>query len=173
MRVILFRHGPAGHADPARWPDDAARPVTKRGIERTARAAAGLKRVVGRVGRVATSPLVRARQTADILGEALTSGIHVETVDALAPGAALRDTMRWLRGLESGASVVLVGHEPHLGKLAGMMLFDAPTSPIPMKKAGAFVIDFVGPVSAGSGRLRAFLPPRVLRLLAPRTMRQP
>ncbi|MGH3863924.1 MAG: SixA phosphatase family protein, partial [Actinokineospora sp.] len=106
--MILFRHGPAGHRDPARWPDDAGRPVTKRGVERTARAAAGLKRVVGRVSRVATSPLVRAHQTADIVGNAMASGVHVETVDALAPGAPLRDTMRWLRGLESGASVVLV-----------------------------------------------------------------
>lgn len=171
MRVILFRHGPAGHRDAARWPDDAARPVSRKGLERTARAAAGLKRVIGRVSRVATSPLVRAKQTADILGETMAAGAHVETLDALMPGAQIRDTMRWLRGLESGATVVLVGHEPHLGKLAGALLFDSPTAPLAMKKAGACVIDFVGPVTAGSGRLRAFLPPRVLRMMAGRTVR--
>ncbi len=166
MRVILFRHGPAGQQDAVRWPDDGKRPLTKRGIERTARAADGLRRFVGGAPRVVTSPLERARQTARILGEAIAPGSRTETLEALAPGAPIRETLRALKDLKSGASVVLVGHEPHLGKLAGALLFGLSGAALPMKKAGAVVIDFVGPVEPGAGRLYAFLPPRALRRLA-------
>lgn len=166
MRLILFRHGPAGKADAARWPDDGKRPVTRRGRERTSRAAAGLKRLLGRARRVVTSPLARARQTAELIAGALAPDVRIETLEALAPGAPYRETIRWLRGVESGSSVVLVGHEPHLGKLAGVLLFDSLAAHLPLKKAGAVLIDFVGAVEPGAGRLYAFLPPRVLRALA-------
>jgi phosphohistidine phosphatase len=166
MRVILFRHGPAGRRDPNRWPDDGERPVTRRGLQRSARAAAGLRRFLGRAGRVASSPLLRARQTAELLGKAVAPEVPVEILEALAPDAPHREALRWLRGLESGATVVLVGHEPHLGNLAGVLLFGAPATSLALKKAGAVVIDFVGKVEPGTGRLYAFLPPRVLRELA-------
>lgn len=166
MRLILFRHGPAGQRDAARWPDDARRPLNKRGIERTARAADGLRRFFGDALRVAASPLERARQTARILGEAIAPGSRTETLECLAPGTPLRETLRWLKELRSGASVVLVGHEPHLGRLAGTLLFGSAGGALPLKKAGALVIDFVGPVEPGAGRLYAALPPRALRRLA-------
>jgi len=165
MRVILFRHGPAGKRDAARWSDDSKRPLTKRGLERTALAAEGLRRFLGRAGRVVGSPLERARQTARLIGESMAPECQVETLEALAPGAPVRETLRWLRDLKTGAGVVVVGHEPHLGKLAGVLLFGSSGSALPMKKAGAVVIDFVGPVEPGAGRLYAFLPPRALRRL--------
>jgi phosphohistidine phosphatase len=165
MRMILFRHGPAGRRDAARWPDDADRPVTKRGLERTARAAAGLRHLLGRESLVLTSPLVRARQSADLVGEIAALDAPVEVLQTLAPGSAYRETLRRLAGLDSAASVVLVGHEPHLGRLAGLLLFGAPATNLALKKAGACVIDFVGPVGAGTGRLHAFLSPRLLRRL--------
>ena len=166
MRVILFRHGPAGQRDASRWPDDVKRPLTKRGLERTARAADGLRRLLGRAGRVIASPLERARQTARIVSESIAPAGKVETLDALAPGVPLRESLRWLKDLKSNTSVVLVGHEPHLGKLAGALLFGSAGGALPMKKAGALVIDFVGPVEAGTGRLYAFLPPRAMRRLS-------
>lgn len=166
MRVILFRHGPAGQRDAERWPDDGERPLTKRGLERTARAADGLRRFLGRAGRVIASPLERARQTARIVSESFTPAGKVETLDALAPGVPLRESLRWLKELKSSASVVLVGHEPHLGKLAGTLLFGSSGATLPLKKSGVAVIDFVGPVEPGAGRLYAFLPPRAMRRLS-------
>ena len=166
MRVTLFRHGPAGRRDGTRWPDDAKRPLTRRGRERTLRAIDGLHRLLGRPTRVFTSPLVRARQTAELLGEKVAPDVRVETLDALVPGAPCREALRCLRGLTSGAKAVMVGHEPHLGKLAALLLIDSSGAHLPLKKAGALVIDFVGPVEAGAGRLYAFLPPRALRRLA-------
>src|SRR5262247_2021812 len=168
MRLILFRHGPAGQREAKRWPDDAKRPLTRRGRERTTLASAGLRRLLGRPGRIAASPLLRARQTAEVLGAAAGPEVRIETLEALVPGAPYREALRWLREVESGATVILVGHEPHLGKLAGMLLFNSVSATLPLKKAGALWIDFIGPVEPGVGRLRAFLPPRVLRCLGRR-----
>jgi phosphohistidine phosphatase SixA len=64
MKIILFRHGPAGARDPSRWPDDAERPLTARGEKRTRLAAMGLRRVEKNIERLITSPLKRADRTA-------------------------------------------------------------------------------------------------------------
>jgi phosphohistidine phosphatase len=73
----------------------------------------------------------------------------------------------WIAKRRPGSTLVLVGHEPDLGRLAGVLLFGAPRA-LPMRKAGACVIDFVGAVEPGEGRLHGFVPPRALRRLAGR-----
>jgi phosphohistidine phosphatase len=168
MRVILFRHGPAGRRDPARWPDDGARALTPRGGERTEAAAHGLARFADGEVTILTSPLVRAHATAQIAREAMDVATPVGTLEALAPGGSYRAILTRLGAAGSGACVVLVGHEPDLGKLAGVLLFGAPARSLPLKKAGACVIDFTGPVEPGAGHLHAFLPPRTLRRLIQR-----
>jgi phosphohistidine phosphatase len=170
MRVILLRHGPAASRDASRWPDDALRPLTSSGRERTARAMIGLAKLEGDIGALYTSPLVRAEETARILAEVLECARPPETMTALHPGGSRRRIMDALDKLDAGLTVVLVGHEPDLGKLAGTFLFGAPAS-VPVKKAGACVIQFVGPVRAGNGRLVGFYPPRVLRRVAGRKVK--
>ncbi|HTR97429.1 MAG TPA: histidine phosphatase family protein [Candidatus Acidoferrales bacterium] len=161
MRVILFRHGPAGERDPERWPDDRIRPLTPKGIERTRRAARGLLRLEGEPRRVLTSPLERCVRSARILAAEGKLENAVETVEALAPRSSWRDVLLRLAEEPADAKVVLVGHEPDLGKLAGVLLFGAPAA-LPLKKAGACSIDFEDTVAAGSGRLRWFLHARGL-----------
>lgn len=167
MRVILFRHGPAGSPDGSRWPDDGSRPLTTRGKERTLDAARGLARIESGITRIVTSPLVRAEQTARLLHGTLRASVPVDALDGLAPGGSYRKIIQHLAGLASGDVVVLVGHEPSLGKLAGMLLFGAPAS-LPLKKAGACAVQFSGAPAAGEGRLKWFLPPKVLRRMARR-----
>jgi len=163
MRVVLFRHGPAGKRDPERWPDDALRPLSARGIGRTRLAARGVTRLEPQLSRILTSPLQRASETAEILAEGWEHEIPVETMEALAPGHPFRAVIERLADLGgTDEAVALVGHEPDLGKLAGVLLLGAPAA-LPLKKAGACVISFAGPVAAGAGRLEWFLPPGSLR----------
>ena len=166
MIVVLFRHGPAGRRDASRWPDDGERPLTARGTERTEAAARGLSRLLDDVSCVVTSPLARAAQTAAILHDELEPERTIETLEGLAPGGAYRSVIKRLEACGPNDTIVLVGHEPDLGKIAGMLLFGAPATGLPLKKAGACTIHFVGPPKPGKGRLDAFLPPRVLRDLA-------
>jgi phosphohistidine phosphatase len=167
MRVYLLRHGPAGSRDPSRWPDDAARPLSPRGRERTEEAVRGLARLEPAPTVILTSPLVRAEQTAKLLRQAYDGRkVSLESLDALAPGGSYRAVLQRLVSLGTNDAVFLVGHEPDLGKLAGVLSFGAPASSLPLKKAGAVAVAFDGEVRAGAGRLRWFLPPRILRRLA-------
>jgi phosphohistidine phosphatase len=168
MLVVLFRHGPAGRRDASRWPDDSQRPLTERGKERTREAARGLGRLMKKTPLVITSPLVRATQSAEIIHKLLDGKKPVETLDALRPGGSVRAVVRRLETAGTGDIVILVGHEPDLGKLAGMLVFGAPATGLPLRKSGACVVAFVGPVRSGEGRLHAFLPPGLLRRIGKR-----
>ena len=164
MKIILFRHGPAAQRDATNWPDDSRRPLTTVGEQRTRTAARGLCRAEGAPDTILTSPYERAEATARILAEAADTK-RVKLLDELEPNGSFRRIIEYLGKLQANAQVVLVGHEPDLGKLAGMLIIGAPAG-IPLKKAGACVVEFVGPVRPGEGALKGFYPPRVLRHLA-------
>ena len=166
MRVYLFRHGHAGQRDSSRWPNDDLRPLSTRGVERTREAAEGLARFERETAVIWSSPLTRAIQTARILGESLDQPASLDETDALAPGMPPDAVTGRLAKLREVEAVFLVGHEPGLGELAGYLLFGRGDAPLPLKKAGACALVFEGPVKAGSARLKAFLPPRVLRRIA-------
>ncbi|MEO5987301.1 MAG: phosphohistidine phosphatase SixA [Candidatus Eisenbacteria bacterium] len=167
MRLILFRHGLAGERDPLRWPEDRDRPLTEKGVERTRQAVRGILRLERRLTHVLASPLVRADQTAALL--LVTAGLagDPEHLESLVPGGSWRKTMARLEAMPADTVIALVGHEPDLGKLAGVLLFGAPR-PLPLKKAGACSIDFEIKATTGAGTLRWFLAPRALRQLAGR-----
>src|SRR5205085_3862257 len=67
--LYLVRHAFAGHADAARWPDDAKRPLTADGVRRFRPAAEGLRRLAPDVDVVLSSGYTRAWQTAELLHE--------------------------------------------------------------------------------------------------------
>lgn len=165
MRILLFRHGPAGTRDPLRWPDDRERPLTEKGRARTRRAGEGLAHLEPGISIVFTSPLRRCAETAQLLREAAGETATVRPNEALAPGGSWHDVLETLGGAPGADTVVLVGHEPDLGKLAGVLLFGAPAA-MPLRKAGACSIEFVAHPAPGKGRLRWFLPPRALRRFA-------
>jgi phosphohistidine phosphatase len=165
MRVILFRHGPAGERDSRRWPDDRLRSLTSGGEARSRRAARGLLRLEGDLGRVFTSPLARCLQTAEILAQARGLDTVPETLEGLAPRGSWRVVLTRIAEESPDATIALVGHEPELGKLAGVMLFGAPRA-LALKKAGGCSIEFSGAISSGKGELRWFLPPRALARIA-------
>lgn len=164
MRVVLFRHGPAGSRDPQRWRDDSKRPLTSRGEARTKAAARGLARLLDEPPAViATSPYDRAAQSARLVADVLGCP-RIETLEALVPGAVTPRTLRTIAALDGKGPLVVVGHEPDLGRLAGTMIFGG-ASHLPLKKAGACAIDFEDGVVPGQGTLAWHLPPRILRRL--------
>jgi phosphohistidine phosphatase len=163
MRLILFRHGPAEERDAARWPDDRLRPLTERGIRRTRRAARGLVQLESDIARIFSSPALRALATARLLAEALPHPSDPVLLDALAPDAPWRDTASLLHSEPPDRTVVLVGHEPALGMLAGALLCGEPRA-LALKKAGACAIEWIAP-SLGGGRLLWWLGPGPLQEL--------
>lgn len=167
MRVILLRHAQAESRDPERWPDDAERPLTSRGNRRAKRSAAGVFALEPTLTRVFSSPAIRATSTAAPLVEVVGEEARLEPLELLSPEAHWREMLTGLAALaeeDATTTLAFVGHEPGLGKLAGALLFGAPT-PMPLKKGGACSIEVDSP-AAGSGVLCWWCPPRALRAIA-------
>lgn len=160
LELYLIRHGIAAERG-AEYPDDSKRPLTGRGASSFRRAAKALNTLGVRIDVIITSPLVRCRQTAEILAATLSSKPTVTASDALAPAgtpaAVIQEIIRHARG----DRVALVGHEPNVGELAARLM--ASRGPIPFKKGAICRMDFTVLPPKGVGELRWFLPPRVLR----------
>jgi phosphohistidine phosphatase len=174
MRLVLFRHGPAGARDQARWPDDGKRPLTAKGMIRTKAAARGLSKLEKGISLILTSPLVRAEQTAQIVRDVIGDSAKIVTLQELSPGGSNRALIAHLSELPQQRTVVLVGHEPGLGKLASLLaLGSGTTGELKLKKAGAAGLKFDGPPRAGSGDLSWLLSRRLLtRLGRPRRKKE-
>lgn len=166
MQLLLIRHGPAGDretfAETGR--DDAERPLTAPGTRKMRRIAKGLRRAIGAIDVIGSSPLVRAARTAAIV--AREYGLSdVAEVDALAPGASVEKLAVWLRRQKETPVVAIVGHEPDLGALATWLLSGGTESRVPLGKGGACLLEIEGRVKAGSAVLRWALTPALLRRL--------
>ena len=166
MKLLIVRHGPAG--DRERWRragrPDAERPLTERGREKTRAAAQGLSRAYGRLELIATSPWTRAAQTAVLLSRAC-GGRIVETA-ALIPDRAPEELLAWLSRRRE-RRVAVVGHEPHLSRLASWLMTGTARSRLRLKKSQALLLDLPR-FEAGAGALAWSLAPRHLRALSRR-----
>lgn len=156
-QIYLMRHGPAEERDSTRYPDDRMRPLTADGAKRTRQLARALRSIGVVPDLLLTSPLVRAQQTAAIVGRALDR--PVQSTEALAPGGA-PDAV--LAAMGPVASAILVGHEPDLSELLSyLMTADLRRVRVEFKKGAVARVDMTdGP---GSGVLGFLIPPRVLR----------
>jgi phosphohistidine phosphatase len=162
FELYLVRHGLAGVREAGK--DDALRPLTKRGAHRTRAVARRLLGADIHFDTVLTSPLLRARQTADIL-HAVGLGPQPAVFASLAPGGTLERFLRFLasRPHKRGRRLALVGHMPDLAAWAERLVAGSARGHLVLKKAG--VIGLTLPLTGGPlGRSSLFLlvPPRVL-----------
>lgn len=150
MDIILMRHGRATERGSHTGPDE-QRLLTGDGLKRLQRAMPGLRRVVPHVDRVVTSPLLRARQTAELV--AALYAVPLEEQHVLAPGSEPSIINRWL-ARQHDAVLLLAGHEPDLGRLASWYLTGSDESFLPLKKGAICMIHFDGKPTAARGELR-------------------
>ena len=162
MKLLLVRHAAAVPRGTPSIPDD-DRPLTPEGKEKFRLAAKGLARIAHRPDVLLTSPLPRARATAEIAARAFKR--ITPTVDPALARGTVAGIVAALKTHPLGAAVAIVGHEPVLSALLAHLLGAADGERLAFKKGGAALIDLPdGPTSAG--RLIWFLKPRILRTLA-------
>jgi phosphohistidine phosphatase len=164
MQVLIIRHARAGQRGLLGFlgKKDAARPLTDAGRRDMRKTTKGLQKLVPEIDVLATSPLTRARETADIVSRRYDD-IAVTELAPLAPGGSKEDVLAWLRDQKPSATVVLVGHEPDLGILASWLLSGGTESFLSLKKGAACLIEMTEKPTPGSGRLEWLLPPAALR----------
>jgi len=162
MELLIVRHAIAFERDRQRWSDDGARPLSPAGIRRARKAAAGLKAFGKAPDRLLTSPLVRARQTAQILTD-IAGWPQAEEASELSPGEPVPAVLALL-GKYHGRRVAVVGHQPGLGTLLTLCLLGGgKTLPVEIKKNAILCVSFEGPPRAGHGALEWLATPRMLR----------
>ena len=160
--LYLVRHAIAAERG-SEWPDDTKRPLTERGINRFKEGVKGLRRLDVTIDEVFTSPLVRARQTAELLAAGVEGKPPVKLLEALAPGHTSASVMSNLAKVAKRRRIALVGHEPELGELAAYLI--GAGRALPFKKGGICRIDVGSLTSKRAASLVWFVTPNVLRQL--------
>ncbi len=162
MKVLLIRHASAvPRGTPGIADDD--RPLTPRGKARFRVAARGLARIAHRPDVLLTSPLPRARATAEIAASAFH---RIEpTIGPVLAHGSVADVVAVLARQPADSMVAIVGHEPVLSSLLARLLGANAGDGFAFKKGGAALVDLPGGPRA-TGRLVWFIKPRILRTLA-------
>lgn len=164
MRALyLVRHAIAFERGDE-WPDDAKRPLTHKGAARMREIVEGLLALDVELDLVVTSPLVRAKQTADLVISGWPQPLALVVSPSLAPGGQPASVADMLSQHTTAASVALVGHEPDLGELAAWLI--GARHPLPFKKGGVARIDLPSMPVNGSGELVWMATPKMLRAMA-------
>ncbi len=143
MIIYLLRHGIAEDIPSDGQRTDDARALTPEGKDKLRKATRAYAKVMQCPDRILASPLIRAQQTAEILAEACGFDDAIEGSKALLYSAKPSDIINKLQVdlLEDIDAIALVGHEPHLGHLAGMLLSSSERMSIPLKRGMLIAIE--------------------------------
>jgi len=158
MEIYLIRHAEALDLGEPGITCDEERPLSKKGRQQSKAAAKALQARGIALDRLFTSPLVRARETAEILLEIWEQPeLTLETCDILAPGGKPRKLSKFLMRM-GGEKTGLVGHMPDLGDYAAWLLGSKDVQ-IDIAKAGVVCIECSGLAGKGRGALQWMVTP--------------
>jgi phosphohistidine phosphatase len=156
MRLYFVRH-----ADALPGADDAARPLSERGQEQAGKLGSYFKDLGVAFNAAYTSPLLRARQTAELIlkRRLLVKGVKLVVTDALLNETSKPDFERWLSELPPAEHVLLVGHAPSLDERVARLLGVADPEAVALRKGAVALVE----IEAGRrATLRLFLSPKHL-----------
>jgi phosphohistidine phosphatase len=166
MDVYLLRHGDALPVGSEGIRTDDERTLSDEGRREIREVAASLQRLKVDPDAILSSPLIRARETADIVAQEAGKK-EVTSCDELGHGFSPAGLLARLRELPRKSSLILVGHQPDLGSFASFLLTgDANAIDISLKKGGLCWIEFDNQAAAGKGTLRWLLTQKHLRVMA-------
>jgi phosphohistidine phosphatase len=166
VQLLIVRHAIAeDRAQAARQGlEDAERPLTKKGIRRMQSIAVAIARQLPGPLTLLSSPLLRARQTAELLA-AHSPGSAITLEAALSPGTPMAQLIERLQQYDEKGTVVVVGHEPMLSDLTALLLFGREDASFQLKKGGAALLAFPRRIEAAGATLMWLLTPKQLRTI--------
>ena len=156
MEIYLIRHGIAVEA--TEYEDDRIRPLTEKGRSKTKQVAERLAQLEVKFDLLLTSPLVRAKQTTEILAPLANK---VEESLYLAPEGKLSDWLKQFQPSQKIQTLALVGHQPDLGTWAEQMVWGKDGEKLILKKAGIIGIE-LPIIELGQGNLFLLASPKWL-----------
>lgn len=161
MHIYIMRHGDSPTPEEAGVSSDEERPLSELGRQEAAIMAYLLERLDAAPDLILSSPLIRAWQTAEIVSRHFDSAAEVTTSHELAPGGSFSGTLAQILRAGRPRNVLLTGHMPGVGRLAGFLLWNQPDMGFHFRTAGVCRIDLPDEHPApGYGDLRWLIGPR-------------
>lgn len=162
MDLIIVRHGEAGKRIPV-TSRDAERTLTVSGKEEVKEVAESIAELKLNIDVIATSPLKRSLETAQIIAKELGRLRDVEQWEELKPEGDQKVLYRRLSKMKQDTSVLVVGHEPYLSNMICELISGKRDARITLKKAGLAKVEVSSLLPSPSGELRWLLTPRLLK----------
>jgi phosphohistidine phosphatase len=160
MEIYLMQHGPNLPRD-----EDPEEGLSPQGKKVVAAGAKALARMQVKPGLILASPKKRSQQTALIVSRALGYDPEaIEVSDKAEAMAPLEDTLGLLAQHQDKGSILVAGHLPSLGLVAGSLLAPCGQATVDFQRGGVCRID-VDELPSSNGRLVWYLPPRVVEAL--------
>jgi len=157
MELYFLRHGDAVSGE--KWKGrDAQRPLSPQGVALMERESPAISLLCPGLDLILTSPLVRARQTAEIVARRLGQQNVLEVEDRLSPGFGVDELAAIIRERHVAASLMLIGHEPDFSRVISACIGGGR---VEVKKGSLIRVD-LEKTSSLSGVLAWNLPPRAL-----------
>jgi len=166
MNLYFLRHGIALPKDDPKIQSDEERPLTRKGAKRMRKVAKGFRALEIDFDRILSSPLPRARQTADIVADKLDLETRLEDLQELAPQTSVQELISRLAAYREAENLLLVGHEPLLSETASFLLTQEKAVRMQLKKGGLCCIEVESFEAGSAAVLQWILTPKHLRLLA-------
>ena len=161
--LFILRHGEAGNRMTV-VEKDSERPLTPEGRTEMQKIAKSLKAIGLQTDRIYTSPLRRARETAEIAAKILEIPT-LEEWDELKPDGSKTGLYRKLARLEQNLRPILVGHEPYLTSMIGEII-GTTNAKIVLKKGGVGKVRITSFNPRISGELRWLLTPKIITMMS-------
>jgi phosphohistidine phosphatase len=163
MELYILRHGIAADKGDPRYPNDEDRPLTEEGQKKTLKVARRMKELGLSFDLILSSPLPRARQTAEITASVLGCKNKLKFSSNLAPEGTKKGLIQELsRKKPAPKRLLLVGHEPYLTELISTLLIGKPGLPIELKKGGLCKLQIERVTYGRCAILQVLVPPKVM-----------
>jgi phosphohistidine phosphatase len=159
--LYIVRHGIAAPPGTPGIPDD-ERLLTAKGEKRVRQIARGLRKLDLKLDRVVTSPLPRARATAEIIADVLDARKILETSNVLQTGSSAATVERWLRE-RTDDRLMIVGHNPTLSDLLSLLVLGATQPTLCDLKKGGIAALTRAAANTGLYQVHWIASPRLIR----------
>jgi phosphohistidine phosphatase len=166
MNLYIVRHAIAEERGTPGYEDDSARPLTDAGSKKMKKIAKGLYRLGIELDLILTSPYVRARDTAKILGDRFDRMDKIFFSDNLIPPGNFESLIFEIHEKYDVPNIALVGHEPMLSSLVSWMMTGDTEARLTMKKGGVANLSSNSLYQDGHATLEWLLTPALLVQLA-------
>ena len=163
MDLLILRHGEAGKRSPL--PGDFKRTITAEGRQEIAELSNGLKSLEVKLDYVLTSPLLRAKNTSEIVAKSLKYKGKIDELDSLKPEGNKLEFYSILSKLKRDSVVLVVGHEPYLSEMISQAISQSDCR-INLKKAGLARMRVLSILPNLKGDLRWLLTPKLLKKIS-------